>query len=244
MASSNVLTQRPQLPTLPNPAASLSPADRVASYQNQQLGGLTSGLSSTTGPVDPTATSTTNPYELAKSPVANSADRIATSISDSNARMAKMATIAQQHRLTTGKVQSYSPTSGGVKWSPTGALSGMRNTIMSRASSLIGSRYVAGTSSIKNRTFDCGGLVMAVYNSLGLGFNYQRNSNVVPGVRTNFANLRPGDLVVWKNGTHIAIYAGNGQIIEAANPRAGVRRKTLWTNPNNVFGIKLQLPGE
>lgn len=49
------------------------------------------------------------------------------------------------------------------------------------------------------------------------------------------ADLRPGDLIyLWPSGTgrtgnpeHVVIYAGNGETVEAANPRSGLRRAKL-----------------
>ena len=45
----------------------------------------------------------------------------------------------------------------------------------------------------------------------------------------------------WRDGSHIAIYAGHGQIIESANTKVGTVRRQLWDNPGNVVGIRLQL---
>src|SRR5690606_5971125 len=112
-------------------------------------------------------------------------------------------------------------------------------------SSYLGTPYVLGGTSY--RGIDCSSLVMMVYNQLG--FNITRHSATwqcknIPGVRTSIANLRPGDIVAWKDGSHIAIYAGNGEIFEAANPQRGTLRRKLWANPNAVYGIALRLPGE
>jgi cell wall-associated NlpC family hydrolase len=50
--------------------------------------------------------------------------------------------------------------------------------------------------------------------------------------------------VAWKDGSHIAIYAGNGEIIEAANTRVGTVRRKIWASPDQLFGIAVRLPGE
>jgi len=65
----------------------------------------------------------------------------------------------------------------------------------------------------------------------------------IPGVRTAVSNLQPGDIVAWKDGSHIAIYAGNGYIIDAAS-RTGTTTRKLWTSTDNVYGIALRLPEE
>lgn len=134
------------------------------------------------------------------------------------------------------------------------AYSADRNAALSGAYSWLGTHYVLGGE--KNQVaVDCSGLVQAIYSKLG--FNVpthsaadqgqtggRHNGNGIPGVRTSFQNLQPGDLVAWKDGSHIAIYAGNGQIIEAANTKVGTVRRSLWDSPSNVVGIHLTFADE
>jgi cell wall-associated NlpC family hydrolase len=87
---------------------------------------------------------------------------------------------------------------------------------------------------------------MSVYNSMG--FNIQSHSvsgqaRAIPGVKTAVSNLKPGDLVVWNDNSHIAIYAGNGQIWDASRSR-GTSLRPLWAPQNQVYGIAVKLPGE
>lgn len=123
-------------------------------------------------------------------------------------------------------------------------LKGQRLDAVRTASSYLGRPYVFAGRSYQG--IDCSGLVMEVYNKLG--FNVARHSAAwqrdnIPGVRTyNLNELRPGDLVAWQDGSHIAVYAGNGEIIEAQNPNVGVVRDKIWSK--NVVGIKLRFAGE
>jgi cell wall-associated NlpC family hydrolase len=155
--------------------------------------------------------------------------------------------------------QEQSPLSGGGTYDPKygdislagkayendGSLSNSRNRLLKNASSYIGTPYVLGGRT--KQGIDCSGLVMSVYNKMG--FNVSQHSATwqgrnVPGVRTAVSNLRPGDLVAWKDGSHIAIYAGNGQIIEAANTRVGTVKRKIWANKDDIVGIAVRLPGE
>ena len=60
----------------------------------------------------------------------------------------------------------------------------------------------------------------------------------------NQKDLRPGDLIFYsyekndryKNISHVAIYAGDGKMIHAANPRRGVVMDPLWTGSVVFFG--------
>lgn len=148
---------------------------------------------------------------------------------------------AQQNTQNTG-TGSY----GNNTYTVPSGVTGNRAAALQDASRYLGTRYVLGGTS--TRGIDCSGLVMMVYNKMG--YNITRHSATwqrdnIPGVRTNNINsLRPGDLVAWKDGSHIAIYAGNGEIIEAANERVGTVRRRLWASPSAVVGIKLQFPGE
>lgn len=120
-----------------------------------------------------------------------------------------------------------------------------RQKVLRNAQSYLGSPYVLGGTT--KQGIDCSGLVMNVYNKAGFDVtqhNATWQGQNIPGVRTTIDNLRPGDLVAWRDGSHIAVYAGNGKIIEAANPTVGTVQRTIWADPSQIFGIKLRLPGD
>jgi cell wall-associated NlpC family hydrolase len=132
----------------------------------------------------------------------------------------------------------------GSNFQVSGELSDSRQDVLRRAGSFLGSPYQLGGRTVKG--VDCSGLVMSVYNKAG--FNITQHSATwqgrnIPGVRTSVRNLEPGDLVAWKDGSHIAIYAGNGMIIDASS-RRGTSHRKLWAPESGVFGIKLSFPGE
>lgn len=166
-----------------------------------------------------------------------------------NARLAafedEKARQAQQVTGTTGDVKYGDINAAGRAYKADGSLSDSRNALLKDASSYIGTDYVLGGRT--KQGIDCSGLVMAVYNKLGFKISQHSagwQGKNIPGVRTSVKNLRPGDIVAWKDGSHIAIYAGNGEIIEAANTRVGTVRRKLWASPDKVYGIALRLPGE
>lgn len=147
--------------------------------------------------------------------------------------------------LGTDYIEGATVRGAGRAWQSDGRLSESRNALLKEASSYLGTRYVLGGRSY--RGIDCSGLVMNVYNKFGFGITQHHagvQGRTIPGVRTSLRNLRPGDIVAWKDGSHIAIYAGNGEIIEAANPRRGTLRRRLWADPSAVYGIAVRLPGE
>lgn len=140
------------------------------------------------------------------------------------------------------------PAKGGgysqASWGGASNLSAARNQALSTAFSYVGDAYKLGGTS--HAGIDCSGLVMAVYDQFGFG-KYVDNHYVptqmaqIPGTRTAVSNLVPGDIVAWKDGSHIAIYAGNGQIVAAAAPGEGVKYQPVW---GDVVGIHINLPGD
>lgn len=228
---------------------SVLPSARLASFQNQgAVGALTAGLpAGTTSMLSPTQTALSQAARK-KSAVQLSADKRVQAAKDSSRRLTSIAEGAARRRAANSAGPGGfggSLADVGEAWTPDGRLSKSRNKVLGLASSYLGSRYVLGGTS--RRGIDCSGLVMMVYNQLGYKINQHSagwQGRNIPGVRTAVRNLRPGDIVAWKDGSHIAIYAGNGQIIEAANPRVGTVRRRLWANPSAVYGIALRLPGE
>ncbi len=101
-----------------------------------------------------------------------------------------------------------------------GSVSG--SALVAEASKYIGTRYVYGGTSPSG--FDCSGLVQYSLRKLGVSISRSSSSQYGYGTAVSKANLRPGDLVFFSRGkgiSHVAIYAGNGQVLHA--PRAGKR---------------------
>lgn len=191
----------------------------------------------------------TEPRDIGTSDVS----ALSTNISDSNKRMMGYAQEAAAKRAAQNQANQQNTGGGGnVDYSniPVGNLTGNRAKAMQLSSSYLGNPYVLGGTS--HQGIDCSGLVKVVYNQLGFNLpvhssTWQRDN--IPGVRTNNINsLQPGDIVAWKHGGHIAVYAGNGYIIQAANPSQGVIKSLLTQQvgytPDSVIGIKLRFPGE
>lgn len=100
--------------------------------------------------------------------------------------------------------------------------SGSGSKLLQQAAKYIGTRYVYGGSSPSG--FDCSGLVQYSLKQLGVSIGRSSASQYSSGVAVSKSNLQPGDLVFFAKGggiSHVAIYAGNGQVLHA--PRAGKR---------------------
>jgi cell wall-associated NlpC family hydrolase len=94
----------------------------------------------------------------------------------------------------------------------------------------VGKRYVyAGTGP---NSYDCSGLTMAAYRSVGVYLPHQSGAQYGYGRHVSSSELRPGDLVFYYSPIHhVGIYIGGGRIVHAANPSAGVRIDSLYSMP-------------
>jgi cell wall-associated NlpC family hydrolase len=58
------------------------------------------------------------------------------------------------------------------------------------------------------------------------------------GPRVALSQLRPGDLVGFRDGSHVAIYLGNGEILEAPSTGKNIRQRYLGPN-EDAWGVSL-----
>jgi len=166
-------------------------------------------------------------------------------LQDATTRAVQAAQQRQQQGSMTSQESGRSGTSyTGPNYFSNEPVSQQRQQLLGRTAGYAGTQYQLGGRTAQG--IDCSGLVMSVYNSMG--FNIKSHSvsgqaRAIPGVKTAVNNLKPGDLVVWNDSSHIAIYAGNGQIWDASRSR-GTSLRPLWASPNQVYGIAVRLPGD
>lgn len=128
---------------------------------------------------------------------------------------------------------------------------GKRLKILENAASMIGTPYAWGGGGYgvrKSRGIgkgtenvigvDCSGLTSYVYGKVGLKLPRHSNSQTAVGVKTKIDNAKPGDLVGWNRGGHVAIYVGNGYIIESPKPGHSVRLRKIGSN-EGIYAVKL-----
>ncbi|WP_051705198.1 transglycosylase family protein [Streptomyces sp. NRRL S-455] len=88
----------------------------------------------------------------------------------------------------------------------------------------LGKPYVYGATG--PGAYDCSGLTMSAWRAAGVSIPRTSQAQWAGLARVSPSAVQPGDLVVYNGATHVALYVGNGQIIEA--PRPG---KTVQTAP-------------
>lgn len=79
--------------------------------------------------------------------------------------------------------------------------------------------------------FDCSGLTQWAYREAGLELPRLAQDQDTAGIPVAQSDLLPGDLAVWSG--HVAMYIGNGQMVEAGDPVQVSPVRT--TNLDNTF---------
>ncbi|WP_405822499.1 NlpC/P60 family protein [Streptomyces sp. NBC_00838] len=93
---------------------------------------------------------------------------------------------------------------------------------ISYARGAIGKPYVWGATGPDG--FDCSGLTQAAWRAAGVSLPRTTYTQINAGQRVSRSQLAPGDLVFFYSGiSHVGLYVGDGQMIHAPRPGAGVR---------------------
>jgi cell wall-associated NlpC family hydrolase len=121
-------------------------------------------------------------------------------------------------------------TRGSVRM-PSGVDASGRAAIAIRyAMAQVGKAYVYGAAGPS--AFDCSGLMMMAWAQAGISLPHSSSAQYGIGRHVSSSDLQPGDLVFYYSPiSHVAMYIGNGLIVEAANPGAGIRVSPVFSMP-------------
>ena len=130
----------------------------------------------------------------------------------------------QQNGGNNGGGSGRPATSGGYLTDPSydpAFTSGISGTdLVNFAMQFVGNPYVWGGNSLTNGC-DCSGFVNLVYRHFGFtGVPRYSQAFKQYGQPVAFENIKAGDIVIYPG--HVAIYIGNGCIVEAQSSRAGI----------------------
>jgi cell wall-associated NlpC family hydrolase len=106
------------------------------------------------------------------------------------------------------------------------------------ARSQIGDPYVWGAAG--PNAWDCSGLTMGAWRAGGISLPHYSVAQYEQSTPISRGSLRPGDLVFWGSSSspssiyHVALYVGNGMIIQAPRTGRDVEEVSMyyWITPN------------
>lgn len=113
--------------------------------------------------------------------------------------------------------------------------------VVSYARQFVGNPYVWGGNSL-TKGCDCSGFVHLIYKNFGYKLVRYSLSFLYEGVPVDIEDIQPGDIVVYARNSegiaHVAIYAGNGKIIEAQSTKAGITDNRPLVNNRKILGVR------
>lgn len=155
------------------------------------------------------------------------ADRLEALAKEKEAQRQKEQASREQSHHSSGNSSSGNQSSSGSSSSGSSSGSGNGSSIANYALNFVGNPYVWGGTSLTNGA-DCSGFVYSIYSHFGYSIPRDSRSQASgAGHQVNISDLQAGDLIFYTNsgGTvnHVAMYIGNGQVVNASNERDGIK---------------------
>jgi cell wall-associated NlpC family hydrolase len=121
----------------------------------------------------------------------------------------------------------------------TGATGPTAQDLVATAEKYTGVPYVWGGESLSEGGLDCSGLVLRSLTDLGVtGIPRTAHEQMTLGTAVPSLDAAlPGDLLVFNGGTHIAIYVGDGRMIDAPHPGGEVSVRDVYATPTTIRRI-------
>lgn len=86
--------------------------------------------------------------------------------------------------------------------------------------------------------YDCSGLTQAAWRHAGVSIPRTSWAQLQSLPRVSLAHLQPGDIVGYYGGSHVALYVGNGKVVEANNPREGIVLRSLFYDGRPTSAVR------
>ena len=130
---------------------------------------------------------------------------------------------AEKEQASNNAGNSGTENSGSVNAGPGNSnVTGM--DIVNFARKFVGNPYVWGGNSL-TKGCDCSGFIHLVYKNFGYTVPRYSMSFLNAGTPVEYEDMQPGDIIIYErlNGIgHVAIYMGDGKIVEAQSSKAGI----------------------
>ena len=93
--------------------------------------------------------------------------------------------------------------------------------VIDYACRFVGNPYVWGGTSLTDGA-DCSGFVQSVYAHFGISLPRTTYDMVSAGYAVSYEEAQPGDLILYGDCSHVGLYMGNGNIVNALNADKGI----------------------
>ena len=121
--------------------------------------------------------------------------------------------------------------SGGTTTPTGGTFTGSTSTNGGQAAafavSKLGCPYVYGATGPCNSGYDCSGLAQAAWSAAGVAIPRTTYDDWASLPHVSMSSLEPGDLILYDGEGHVAVYVGDGKIVDAPHSGADVEEISM-----------------
>ncbi|MBO7096167.1 MAG: C40 family peptidase, partial [Lachnospiraceae bacterium] len=117
-------------------------------------------------------------------------------------------------------------------------ISELRMAIVNYGLQFVGNPYILGGQSLAGT--DCSGFTCYVFRDFGISIARTPSGQYSSAGRSiSLAEAQPGDIICYGSGgcSHVALYIGNGQIVQESNPRRGLEVNSVYFM-SNIIAVK------
>ena len=117
-------------------------------------------------------------------------------------------------------------------------ISELRMAIVNYGLQFVGNPYILGGQSLAGT--DCSGFTCYVFRDFGISIASTPSGQYSSAGRSiSLAEAQPGDIICYGSGgcSHVALYIGNGQIVQESNPRRGLEVNSVYFM-SNIIAVK------
>ena len=117
-------------------------------------------------------------------------------------------------------------------------ISELRMAIVNYGLQFVGNPYILGGQSLAGT--DCSGFTCYVFRDFGISIARTPSGQYSSAGRSiTLAEAQPGDIICYGSGgcSHVALYIGNGQIVQESNPRRGLEVNSVYFM-SNIIAVK------
>ena len=181
-----------------------------------------------------TYTATTRDYNARQAALKATQAKQTAEVAELTARKKKIE--ADLKKLYAMRTAAYgSATEKGTKYTGSiPSIPGSAGKAVAFAYNAIGVMYQYGADGPNG--YDCSGLTSAAWRSAGKSLPHNAAQQISATARISRGDLKPGDLVFYRNGGHVGLYVGGGQIIDASHAGKPVSKRDMDIMPPTGYG--------